>query len=83
MSGPFLLRAAQFQAAWYYSLLLAVMLLVVLVGSAYAIGGARGLWRRGEHGPAAVIVGAVVFALVALVGMYAVGIGGLISVGGS
>ncbi len=83
MSHALVLRAAQFQAAWYFSLLLAVILLVVGVGSAYALGGARGLWRSGEHGPAAVIVAAVVFGLAALLGMYVVGIGGLLTVRGS
>jgi hypothetical protein len=75
-------RAAQFQAAWYFSLLLLVMLMLVLIGSGYGLAGARRLWRSGVHGPAAALAGAVVFSLLAIVGMYATGIGGLVSIGG-
>ena len=75
-------RAAQFQAAWYFTLLLAVILLLVIVGSVYALLGARALWRDGDRGPAAVIGGAVLFGLIAMIGMYAVGIGGVFAVHG-
>ena len=78
-----LLRAAQFQAAWYFALLLATILLLIVLGAAYALAGVRGLWREGEHGPAAVLAATVVVTLAALLGMYAVGIGGLIAASGS
>jgi hypothetical protein len=78
MSHLFLARAAQFQAAWYFSLLLFSILLVIVVGLAYALVGVRRLWRSGEHGPAAVLAGAITFAFLAFIGMYAVMIGGML-----
>ncbi len=79
MTVPFVLRAAQFQAAWYFSLLLATILLLVVVGSGYALVGARGLWRDGQRGPAAAVAAGTVFGFIALASMYAVAIGGLLS----
>ncbi|HEY7926133.1 MAG TPA: hypothetical protein VIG86_01795 [Candidatus Dormibacteraeota bacterium] len=85
MIGAMLARAAQFQAAWYFSLLLSAILLLILLGIGYALSGIRRLWRDGEHGPAAVLAGAITIAFLAFIGMYAVMIGGLIVVqrGGS
>ena len=82
MSHPTIARAAQFQAAWYFSLLLFVMLLLVFVGTGYALVGARRMWRSGVRGPAAILAGASVFGLIAMVGMYATAIGGLLSTQG-
>jgi hypothetical protein len=82
VNHPVLLRAAQFQAALYFALLLAVILFLVVLGTVYALLGARGMWRSGERGPAAALAAAVVLAFIAVVGMYAVGIGGLLRVGG-
>ncbi|MGH7722607.1 MAG: hypothetical protein ACRENL_07225 [Candidatus Dormibacteria bacterium] len=82
MSTAILARAAQFQAAWYFSLLLSAMLLLIALGTGYALVGIRRLWRSGEHGPAAVLAGAVSVAFVAFAGMYAVAIGGMLSSGG-
>jgi hypothetical protein len=76
-------RAAQFQAAWYFSLLLSAILFLIVLGAAYSLVGARRLWRSGEHGPAAVLAGAVTFALLAFIGMYAVAIGGLLAAQGT
>lgn len=76
-------RAAQFQAAWYFSLLLAAILLLILLGIGYASAGIRRLWRQGEHGPAAVLAGAIAFAFLAFIGMYAVMAGGLLAQQGS
>jgi hypothetical protein len=77
-----LARAAQFQAAWYFSLLLSAILLLTVLGAAYALIGARRLWRAGEHGPAAVLAGAVTLAFAAFIGMYAVIVGGVLTLGG-
>ncbi len=82
MIAALLARAAQFQAAWYYSLLLSAILLLILLGIGYSLAGIRRLWREGEHGPAAVLAGAIAIALLAFVGMYAVMAGGLVSLGG-
>jgi hypothetical protein len=75
-------RSAQFQAAWYFSLLLFAILLLIVVGTAYALVGARRLWRSGEHGPAAALAGAVTVGFLAMVGLYATAIGGLLSIQG-
>jgi hypothetical protein len=76
-------RAAQFQAAWYFSLLLSAILLLIVLGIAYSLVGVRRLWRSGEHGPAAVLAGAITVAFLAFVGMYAVMIGGLLAAQGT
>jgi hypothetical protein len=77
-----LARAAQFQAAWYFSLLLFTILLLVVLATAYALIGVRRLWRSGAHGPAAVIGGAVTVFFLVIAGMYATGIGGLLVIQG-
>ncbi len=82
MSVPVLARAAQFQAAWYFSLLLSVILLLILLGVAYTMVGIRRLWRDGERGPAAVLASAITLAFLAFVGMYAVIVGGVLTLGG-
>ena len=82
MSAPMLARAAQFQAAWYYSLLLFAILLLIVLGAAYALAGVRAIWRGGERGPAAVLLGVLVVSLLALGGMYATAIGGWIVTNG-
>ena len=82
MSHPLLARAAQFQAAWYFSLLMFAMLLLVFVGTGYALAGARRMWRGGVRGPAAILAGATVLSFLGIVGMYATAIGGLITIGG-
>ncbi len=83
MSHAMIARAAQFQAAWYFSLLLAAILLLIVLGVAYALVGVRRLWLGGDHGPAAALAGAVTVALLAFVGMYAVAIGGLLAAQGT
>jgi uncharacterized membrane protein len=83
VSYPVLARAAQFQAAWYFSLLLSAILLFIVVGVVYSLIGVRRLWREGERGPAAVLAGAVTVAFLAFIGMYAVIIGGLLAAQGS
>jgi hypothetical protein len=82
VSVPLLARAAQFQAAWYFSLLLFAILLLIVLGAAYALVGIRSMWRTGERGPAAVLLGVVMVSLLALGGMYATAIGGLIITNG-
>lgn len=79
---PPLARAAEFQTAWYFSLLASAILLAVLVGAGYALGGVVRMWQGGEHGPAAVLAGAITAMLLVIAGMYVVGIGGLLSVHG-
>ena len=75
-------RAAEFQASWYYSLLLFAILFLIFLGTGYALAGVRRLWRGGERGAAAVLAGALTIASLAFLGMYAVAIGGVVSVHG-
>jgi hypothetical protein len=49
----------------------------------YSLIGVRRLWRSGDHGPAAVLAGAITFAFLAFIGMYAVMIGGLLAAQGT
>jgi hypothetical protein len=77
-----LARAGQFQAAWYFSLLLFAILLLVVLGTGYALLGVRRLWRSGAYGPAAMIAGAVTLSFLSVAGFYAVAIGWLVA-GGS
>jgi hypothetical protein len=79
---PVIARAAQFQALWYFSLLLFAILLVIAVGTGYALAGVRRMWRAGERGPAAVLGAATVGSFLAFAGMYATAIGGLIATSG-
>lgn len=79
MSGtPVLARAADFQTAWYFSLVLFVIGLTGVIGTVYVALAVRRLWRAGERGPAAVLAGATTVAFLALAGMYATAIGGLL-----
>ncbi|HEY8756564.1 MAG TPA: hypothetical protein VIN65_09490 [Candidatus Dormibacteraeota bacterium] len=82
MTPLLVVRAAEFQGALYYSLLLFVILFLVLLGIGYALVGVRGLWRSGERGPATVLGGALTVAFLALVGMYVVAVGGLFAAPG-
>ena len=82
MSRPLLARAAQFQAGVYYSLLLFAILLLIVLATGYALAGIRAMWRSGERGPAAVLLGAVTVSFLALAGMYATVIGALIVTNG-
>lgn len=77
MTHPVLARAADFQAAWYFSLVLGTILLIVCIAAGYALAGARRLWRDGVRGPAAILVGATVVSLLGFLGLYATAIGGL------
>jgi hypothetical protein len=83
VSHPLIVREAEFQAAWYFSLLLFVILLLILLGTGYALAGIRRMWRDGMRGPAAVLAGATVLSFIALIGMYATAIGGLLVIQGS
>ena len=73
-----LARAADFQAAWYLSLIALVILGIVVGAGAWVLAGARRMWRAGDHGPATLIAAATVFSLLAFLGMYAAALGGLI-----
>ena len=54
-----LARDSDFQAAWYYSIVLFAMVVVTAWGTWWATGSLRAMWRRGDRGMAATIAGAV------------------------
>jgi Na+-translocating ferredoxin:NAD+ oxidoreductase RnfA subunit len=58
-----LLRDADFQAAWYYSMVVFAGLLVVGWSGVLSLRQVREMWRRGEHGLAATVGGASLLAL--------------------
>jgi tellurite resistance protein TehA-like permease len=52
------LRANDFEAAWYLSIVAAGMLALAVPSAVYAAKGARRIWRAGDHGPALVVAAA-------------------------
>ena len=76
-------RAADFQASWFFSLLALIVIGIVVAAAAWVVAGARRMWQQGDHGPAVLVAGAALFGLLALAGMYAVALGGIIVNGGS
>ncbi len=78
-----LARAAQFQAAWFFGLVILVILGLTLVAAGFVLRGAMRMWRAGDHGPAAIVGGATLLSVAAFLGMYATAFGGLIVSGGS
>jgi hypothetical protein len=76
------IREAQFQAAWYYSIIAVAMLVMLLTGFVWAWVGAARVWRTGEHGAAALIVAASTVGLIVLVGLGVAALIGLLATGG-
>lgn len=78
LGGGKLVREANFQGAWYYSLLLFVIVLIVIGGLVTAQSAVRPLWRDGEHGAALAVAGATLLALLLLGSMLVTVIVGLL-----
>ena len=76
------IREAQFQAAWYYSIIIIAMLVMLFAGIGWAWVGAARVWRAGEHGPAALIVAASTVGVLVLIGLGLAGLIGLLATGG-
>ncbi len=76
------IREAQFQAAWYYSIIALAMLVMLLAGFGWAWVGALRVWRAGEHGPAALILVASSVGLLVLIGLGVAAFVGLVATGG-
>jgi hypothetical protein len=62
-------READFQAAWYYSLLLFVVLMLAVGGFLLARSAVRPMWRAGDRGPALAILASVTVAMIFLLSM--------------
>ncbi|HEY6468620.1 MAG TPA: hypothetical protein VI434_02535 [Candidatus Dormibacteraeota bacterium] len=76
------IREAQFQAAWYYSIIALAMLVMLLTGFGWALVGARRVWRAGDHGAAALIFAATSVGVLVLVGLGVAAFVGLVATGG-
>jgi len=76
------IREAQFQAAWYYSIIVIAMLVMVLTGIVWAWVGAARVWRAGDRGPAALILAASTVGLLVFVGLGLAALIGLLATGG-
>lgn len=62
-------READFQAAWYYSLLLFVVLMLAVGGFLLARSAVRPMWRAGDRGPALAILASATVAMLFLLSM--------------
>lgn len=67
----------QFQAAWYYSIIVAAMFILVLIGGGYALQGAIRVWREGDHAAGGVIAAAALTGVLIMVGFLLAGSFGL------
>ena len=76
------LREGQFQAAWYYTILIIAMLVMLVAGTGWAWAGAARVWRAGDHGPAALIIAASTVGLLVLIGLGLTGLIALLEAGG-
>jgi hypothetical protein len=65
-------READFQAAWYYSLLLFVVLLLAIAGYVLGRSAVRPMWRAGDRGPALAVAAAISVAAALLLSMLVV-----------
>jgi hypothetical protein len=65
-------READFQAAWYYSLLLFVVLFLAITGFLLGRSAVRPMWRAGDRGAALAVAAAISIAAVLLLSMLVV-----------
>jgi hypothetical protein len=65
------LRASDFEAAWYLSIVSAGMLAFAVPSVVYAFKGVRRVWAAGDRGPAAVIAAATVLGALFFLGLLA------------
>lgn len=64
-----LLRDSDFQAAWYYSMVLFAAVLVTVYGLVQAVRHVHHMWSRGDHGLAAAVGGAALVAFLMFASM--------------
>ena len=75
-------REAQFQAAWYYSLIIAAMFLLMCIAGGWGLRGGMRIWRGGDRPAGALITAACVGTVLALTGMLLAAAVGLARTGG-
>jgi hypothetical protein len=73
---------SHFQAAWYFSIVLFAMLVLMLMGGGWAFIGVSRVWRSGDRAAASVIGVATMVALLFFIGAFIAGIAGLINTSG-
>lgn len=69
--------AGQFQAAWYYSLVVATLLLLTLLGGTWALRAAVRVWRGGDGPAGAMLAGAALTGMLIMLGFVLAGAFGL------
>jgi uncharacterized membrane protein YozB (DUF420 family) len=70
---------SHFQAAWYYSIIIAAIAVISGMGGAWALAGARRVWRSGDRAAASVIAGATIVTLLIFIGFLLAAAVGLIA----
>jgi uncharacterized membrane protein len=63
------LRANDFEAAWYLSIVAAGMVAFAVPAIIYAFKGARRIWQAGDRAPALVIAGAATLGMLFFLGL--------------
>ena len=69
-AGAPLAGAADFQAEWYYALLIFAAMAVATAGFVLALRPVRGMWRNGDHGLATAVTAACGVTLALFVAMF-------------
>ena len=71
------LTEGQFQSAWYYSIVVAAMVALVLTGCGWALRGAVRVWRSGDHAAGSAIAAGSLTGTAILIGLLIAGAVGL------
>ena len=74
---PMPINEGQFQSAWYYSIIVAGMVALVLVGCGWGVRGGVRVWREGDHAAGSIITAASLTGTLLLLGMLLAGALGL------
>ena len=74
---PAPINEGQFQSAWYYSIIIAAMVFLVLLGAGWALRGAMRVWRDGDHAAGTIIAAATLTGTFVLLGLFLAGVFGL------
>lgn len=77
------IRQAQFEAAWYYSIVVAAMVILLFVGLGWALAGAVRMWRGGDRPAGAIVGAAAVSTTLFLIGMLIAGGVAIVATGGT
>jgi len=73
---------SHFQAAWYYSIVLAAMAVLMALGGGWGLRGAARIWRNGDRAAGSMVAAATLTALLFFAGTLLAGLVGLITTSG-